>query len=166
LRGLGFYWGVFGVVALLGSAVLRIGLRVLELRQYSLSPVQWGVLLGFGVWMLYAEGIKGFHYNFAPRVVARACHLREHPRPVLALLAPLFCMGYIHATRKRRLTSILVTSAIVLLVLTVRLLPQPWRGIIDCGVVAGLAVGIGSLLWYWARALFTRQAPPIALDLP
>jgi len=51
-------------------------------------------------------------------------------------------------------------------VMAVRLLPQPWRGIVDCGVVAGLVTGIASVLWFWARALFTRQAPAIPLDLP
>lgn len=166
LRTLGFHWGVFGVVAFLGSAVLRLSGRIEELWLYDLTPVQWGVLLGFGVWMLYAEGIKGFHRNFSPRVVARACHLRDNSRPVLSLLAPLFCMGYIHATRKRQITSFAVTFGIVLLVMAVRLLPQPWRGIVDCGVVAGLVTGILSLLWFWSRAVFMRQTPAIPLDLP
>lgn len=166
MRTLGFHWGVFGVVALLVSAVLRLSPLVAELRFHSLSTLQWVVLVGFGIYMLYAEGIKGFHRNFSPRVVARAYHLREHSLPLLALFAPLFCMGFIHATKKRRLTSILVTSGIVVLVLLVRLLPQPWRGIIDCGVVAGLVTGIASLLWFWARAVFLRQPPAVALDLP
>ena len=154
------------MVALLGSAVYRLTPRVMELRQFSLGPLQWGILLGFGAWMLYAEGVKGFHRNFSPRVVARACHLREQPRLLLALLAPLFCMGYFHATRRRQLTSLGVTAAIVLLVLLVRLLPQPWRGIIDCGVVGGLMVGIASLLWFWARTVFAQQPPAVPLDLP
>jgi hypothetical protein len=32
--------------------------------------------------------------------------------------------------------------------LIARLLPQPWRGIIDAGVVVGLAIGIVSILYF------------------
>lgn len=166
MRTLGFHWGVFGVVALLGSAIYRLVPRVVELRQFTLGPLQWGILLGFGLWMLYAEGVKGFHRNFSPRVVARATHLREQPRFLLVLLAPVFCMGFIHATRRRKVTSFAITTAIVVLILAVRLLPQPWRGIIDVGVVGGLLVGIASILWFWARTVFAHQPPAVPLDLP
>lgn len=166
MRTLGFYWGVFGVAAFLGMAVWRVSAYVMELREYSLTPVQWSILIVYSVWMVYAEGIKGFYRRFAPRVVARACYLRENSRPFLALLAPVFCMGYIHATRRRQLTSIGVTSGIALLVIGVRHIAQPWRGIIDCGVVLGLLVGVLSVLWFGARSLFAEQAPAVPLDLP
>lgn len=166
MRLIGYYWGLLGVLALIASAVFRLGLRVLELDQYPLDVWHWLVLLLFTPYMAWAEGYKGFHLNFAPRVVARALYLREQAGPLHCLLAPLVCMGYVHATPKRRLVSILVTSAIVVLVMLVSQAPQPWRGVIDAGVVTGLAIGIASLLWHWLRFALQHQRPVIAADLP
>ena len=64
------------------------------------------------------------------------------------LLAPLFCMGFIHATRTRKVIAFSLTLMIICFIILVRLLPQPWRGIVDAGVVVGLAIGILSLLYF------------------
>jgi hypothetical protein len=61
-------------------------------------------------------------------------------------------MGYFHATRRRKIVSYSLTSGIVLLILAVHHLAQPWRGIIDGGVVIGLVWGIISILWFTVRA--------------
>lgn len=166
LRVIGHYWGLLGVFALIASAVVRLSPRMLEALQLPLGPWHWLVLLVFTPYMAYAEGYKGFHLNFAPRVVVRAIHLRESASPLHALLAPLFCMGFIHATRRRQLVSLLVTSAIVVLVLVVSHAPQPWRGIIDTGVITGLVLGLVSLLWHWLRFALHGIKPDIAPDLP
>lgn len=166
MRTLAYYWGIAGVILLLASAIVRLTPRVLELRDIPLSGLQWLLLVGFVLFMLYSEGWKGFHLNFAPRVVARAAGLRRSPTPLLIVLAPLVCMGYLHATRKRQLISLLLTSAIIALVLAVRLLPQPWRGIIDTGVVLGLGFGTLSIVWHWLRLDLQGIAPGIAADLP
>lgn len=166
MRLIGYYWGLLGVFALIASAVFRLSLRVLELDQYPLGTWHWLVLLLFTPYMAWAEGYKGFHLNFAPRVVARALYLREQASVLHCLLAPLVCMGFIHATPKRRLVSLLVTSGIVALVFLVSQTPQPWRGVIDAGVVTGLALGIASLLWHWLRFALHERRPAIAADLP
>jgi hypothetical protein len=173
LRSIGYYWGLLGVIGLIGSAVLRLSPRMFELTSYSLAPLQWLVLLVFTPYMAYAEGYKGFHQNFAPRVVARALYLRDMnghetalQKTLMIVLAPLFCMGFFHATRKRMIASWLVTSAIVALVIAVSHTAQPWRGIVDTGVVVGLALGIASLLWHWLRFEIRGQRPAIPTDLP
>lgn len=172
MRAIAYYWGMLGVVGLIASAVLRLSPRAIELTDIQLGPLHWLALAVFTPYMAYAEGYKGFHLNFAPRVVARASYLRELPRGnaaqlmLLTLLAPFFCMGYFHATRRRMLISWFVTSAIVVLVMVVRLTPQPWRGIVDTGVVTGLALGVLSLLWHWQRAALDGKRPPVPLDLP
>jgi hypothetical protein len=51
---------------------------------------------------------------------------------------------------------------VVALVLIVKSLPQPWRGIVDGGVVVGLAWGLVSLC---ASALRTLIKGPPAVDL-
>ncbi len=171
MRSIAYYWGLLGVAGLLASAVWRLSPRIAELAEFTLGPLHWLVLAIFTPYMAYAEGYKGFHLNFAPRVVARALYLRERSQTSAAqsvlftVLAPAFCMGYFHATRSRMLVSWLVSSAIVALVVAVSRTPQPWRGIVDAGVVTGLALGILSLLWHWLRA--TRGTRPVTpLDLP
>lgn len=148
-------------------AIVRLGAVALELNGYTLASWQWGVMLGWIGYMVWAEGYKGFHLAFAPRVVVRASYLASNPRLLHVLLAPLFCMGYIHATPKRRLMSIGLTSMIICFVLLVRMLPQPWRGLVDAGVVAGLVFGVASILYYLMQ-LKQRGAEqlPVPADVP
>ena len=74
-------------------------------------------------------------------------------------------MGYFHATRKRKIVSWCVTTAIVGLVLVVKLLPYPYRQIVDGGVVFGLSYGLICLLIYTFRAL-QGKLPEASPDLP
>ena len=166
MRTIGFYWGIAGVILFLSFAVLRLSPRMFELVNYTLGPLHWLLLLVFVPWMAWAEGYRGFHRAFSPRVIARARYLRAGSHPVLSLLAPLFCMGYIHATRKRKIVSWTVTLGIVGLVMLLRITPQPWRGIIDTGVVTGLSLGIISLIYFWIRAETGTWTYSIALELP
>lgn len=138
----------------------------LELSALDLGQIHWFALAVSVFYMAYAEGYKGFHRAFAPRVVARASYLHAHPRPLHVLLAPIFCMGYIYATSKRRLLSVGLTSMIVCFVLLVRLLPQPWRGIIDAGVVTGLVLGIASILYFVGQRLRYPERPGVDVDVP
>ncbi len=149
---IGAIWGIAGVLLLLGSAVCR--LAPLAFAAFSV-PFQWYHWLAWVLSVLlmaHAEGYRGFQLHFSPRVAARARYLREHPRFVHVILAPLFCMGYIHATRRRKTISISLTAGIIVLILIVHHIPQPWRGIIDAGVVTGLAWGIVSVIWFVGRA--------------
>lgn len=166
MRLLSFYWGIFGVIAFLGFAVFRLVPRVLEMSSFSLTGFQWLALLTFVPYMAYAEGYKGFYLNFSPRIIARANYLRQQQSIFLMILAPVFCMGYIYATRKRIITSCLVTSAIVGAVLLVSMAPQPLRGIIDAGVVVGLMIGIAAILLFWVQAELGNWKHPISADLP
>ena len=120
----------------------------LELESSSMSLVHWFALVFSVIYMAYAEGYKGFHLAFAPRVVVRARYLADNPRPLHVLLAPLFCMGYIYATRKRQILSFALTTMIICFVLIARSMPQPWRGIVDAGVVVGLGLGVLSIAYF------------------
>ncbi|HIA59060.1 MAG TPA: hypothetical protein EYO00_04100 [Gammaproteobacteria bacterium] len=148
MKVFGFAWGIGGVLLMLVFAIYRLAPIVLDLERSPMSQLHWAALIISVAYMAYAEGYKGFHLSFAPRVVIRASYLRDNPRVGHILLAPLFCMGYIYATRKRKLFSIGLTVMIICFILIARLLPQPWRGIIDAGVVVGLAIGIVSILYF------------------
>ncbi len=154
---IGSLWGIIGVLLLLTSATFRLAPLAIEAFSHPFQMIHWSGLVVVVVGMAYLEGYKGFQKGFSPRVAARARYLRSHPHIVHTILAPLFCMGYFHATKRRKITSISVTLAIILLIVLVRFLSQPWRGIIDAGVVVGLAWGIVSLLVFSVQALAGKE---------
>lgn len=133
----------------------------LELGNSPMSQVHWLALIFSVIYMGYAEGYKGFHLGFAPRVVVRARYLADNPRPLHVLLAPLFCMGYIYATRKRQILSFALTALIICFVLIARSMPQPWRGIVDAGVVVGLSFGVASIAYF----LIISKSDPTRLSI-
>ena len=161
---LAFAWGLLGVVALLSQALVRLGLLAWEAIDGGLSTGQWVGLVAWVVVMAHSEGYRGFHRRFSPRVVARALHLRRNPTPIRVALAPLFCMSLFGASPRGMKVARLVVLGIVSLVLVVRMLEQPWRGIIDAGVVVGLGIGLLSLFGFVVSAAFGRP-PGIDPDL-
>lgn len=164
---LGAIWGLTGVLLLIGSAVYRLSPIGMDAFSHKLLWYHWASLMLFVAFMAYAEGYRGFQQRFSPRVAARARYLMENPVPVHVLLGPLFCMGFFHATRRRKITSFSVTAGIVILIITVRLLPQPWRGIVDVGVVVGLAWGLVSLVVFMFQAFASedfRYSPEVPHD--
>ena len=162
----GSIWGIVGVVALLLSAVWRLTPTALEpILDRSLT---WWQMLLYGVWVVanvYAEGYRAFQQSFCPRVVARAQHLGIQAKLYHTIWAPLFCMGLFHATRRRLMTSWSMVLGILTLVVLVRRLPQPWRGIIDGGVVVGLSWGIVAILILFGQGLTGRPVRASA-ELP
>jgi hypothetical protein len=158
-------WGLTGVVLLLGSATYRLAFPAVGAFSYPLHWYHWVILMLNVVFMGYSEGYRGFQKGFSPRVVARARYLRSHPSLLRALLAPLFCMGYFHAVRKRKIVAYSLTAGIVILVIAVRSAPQPWRGIIDVGVVFGLAWGLVAIAWF-AFVAFTTESFDHPTDVP
>jgi hypothetical protein len=160
-----FLWGAGGVLGILVNAIIRLTPIALQPLRDGLSPALTAVYLLWALWMAYTEGYRGFHRAFAPRVAARALALADRPRPALVVLAPLVAMGLLHATRKRAIISWSVVVGVTGLVLLVRNLEQPWRGIIDGGVVLGLSLGALSVLYFLIAALRGRP-PAIAADFP
>ncbi len=159
-------WAVLGVSAIIGNAIVRLTpLAVEAVRDYELSPLQLLVLVGWTAGSLYSEGYKGFQKAFAPRVVARAMHLARHPRPLFVAFAPLFAMSFFHAKRSRLIFTYAFLTLLICMILTVQTFPQPWRGIVDVGVVAGLVYGVASMLVYFVRAIAGHPLP-VPADLP
>ncbi len=157
MRWIAPLWGLSGIFLLLGWAVYRLTPRALEAIGMGLSTWQWVALALWTLLMGVAEGYRGFQKKFSPRVAARARYLRDRPTPVRAIFAPLFCMGYFHARRRTQITSISLTAGIVVLVVLVSFCAQPWRGIIDFGVVVGLVWGMVSLAGFAGVALCSAE---------
>lgn len=152
---LGFFaaiWGFAGMCMLFGSAIYRLSPMAMNLSVASFSWYHWAALVVCLIFMGFGEGYRGFQQNFSPRAAARVRYLSRNPTLVRLIFAPLFCMGYFHATRRRKIVSYCITSGIIVLILIVHQVTQPWRGIIDAGVVLGLAWGILSLAAFTIKA--------------
>lgn len=158
-------WGVLGVTLLLGQALIRLTpIALAPWAGEGLSPWQMGVCV---VWVginAYAEGYRAFQLRYCPRVVARGFYVARYGRWWEQALAPVFCMSFFGATRKGLAVAWCLLLGIVLIVIVVHQLPQPWRGIIDAGVVVGLGWGV-VCLWF---ELFRhwRGGSPWPGDLP
>jgi hypothetical protein len=165
LGRLGVVWGLAGTALLLLEGVVRLAGQVRALAFEQLTLIQSLALVSWCLVMAVAEGYRGFQLHFVPRVVARSWYLGGAPRPWHVALAPLFCMGLLHASKRRLVGAWGLLAGIIALVLWVRTLSQPWRGIVDAGVVVGLSWGLVALLVETVRAV--RRGPPrVALDLP
>ena len=158
-------WGVLGLSLVFGSALYRLYPYAQELCGTSFAWYHWVALAASLLFMGYAEGYKGFHLKFSPRVAARALYLKRNPTLVRVLFAPLFCMGFFHATRKRKVVSYCLTLMIVGLILLVRRLDQPWRGIVDAGVLLGLGWGLVSI-WIFTFQAFLGKGFEVSPETP
>jgi hypothetical protein len=152
-------WAVLGWSGVLVYAIVRLAAIAAEALAGGLTLLQTAALVANTLALAWSEGYRGFQVKFSPRAAARVLYLREHASWTTLLLAPLFCIGYFRATPRVLRITWIGTLAIVLLVVIVHRLPQPWRGIVDVGVVVGLSWGLVSFLVMSRRALSTRVYP-------
>ncbi len=170
-RPFGYYvvmlWGVGGVLALLGRALWRLTpLAWQPIESGSLSALQIALYVGWVVFNGYGEGYRAFQKAFCPRVVARAHYVATRGTRLQALLAPFFCLSLFHANRKGLTVAWTMVVVIALLVKLLRVTPQPWRGIVDGGVVVALTWGALALVVFALGTLATGLAPAAKMNLP
>lgn len=169
-RGLLYYlvflWGVGGVLVLFVRALVRLAPMAWQpIADGSLSAFQIGLYVAWVVFNAYGEGYRAFQKAFCPRVIGRAHLLASDPRPLHALLAPFYCLSLFHANRRGMTVAWVMIVVIAMLVFLLRITPQPWRGIIDGGVVVALAWGALVMLVLAAKTI--AGSPPRAkLNLP
>ena len=158
-------WGIGGVLFLLARGTAGL-LRSAGDAFGALSPA-WALAIALLV-VLPLGALKGrfvFERNLAPRVVGRAFHLARRRSFGHVLVAPLFCLGLVHATRKRRVVGWTMMALIAGFVAGTRMLAQPYRGVIAAAVALGLSWGAVALVVTGARA-FGGRPPAVSLDLP
>lgn len=161
-----FVWAILGVTLLLSQAMFRLSQIAWEaLSSATMTGTQLAICAAWTVCNIYLEGYRGFHKRFVPRVVARAHYLALNPRQPAVIFAPLFAMAFFHSNRRAKAAAWGVSFAVIIAIVYVRTLPQPWRGIIDCGVVAGLLFGTFSLLGGALRRV-RGEDPAGSPDLP
>ena len=166
MRPLLFGWAIFGVTVLLLNALARLVPLALEaLRSNELTIWHWGIIISWSASNCYLEGYRGFQKRFVPRVIARAHYLEQNPTFLRVLFAPLFAMAYFQAERRAKIAAWIVTSFVLIAIFIVKQLPQPWRGIVDCGVICGLSWGLVLLAWT-SLARFRGRFPKNSPQMP
>ena len=146
-----------GVAGILGWAIVRLSDIALRALEEPLAWYHWVVVGAFIPFMAWSEGLRGFQRRFSPRVAERAMLIRAAPTAARVIFAPLFAAGFFGGSRRERLGTCLGTTAIIVLVVIVHMLEQPWRGILDAGVVTGLTWGMVATLALSARAWRTAE---------
>lgn len=141
-------WGILGVVAILAFALCRVLAPAISINYLDLTGVQQFIMIPYLMAMMGIKGYLAFQRTFAPRIAARAKYLVSTDRIMPLVLAPLFCFGFFMTYRKRMIVSYGILLFVVMVVLIMRHVPQPWRGMVDLGVVAGLSWGITSVVVY------------------
>ena len=107
--------------------------------------------------------------KFSPLVVKRSLSLVIGTRQGTVLnylLAPLYSMGLIHATKKRMIVSWAVTTGVATIVVVVKKLNPIARCIVDAGVVVGLTWGSLSILAILFESIRTGRPPAVDACLP
>lgn len=159
-------WGVAGVVLLLGQAIYRLTPMALQpIVERQLGMAEAGVYAAWVVFSLYFEGYRAFQQRFSPRVVARALALMREPVPLRIVLAPAFCMALFHATRRGLALAWGTLVMVLCFIMILRHVPQPWRGIVDGGVVLALLWGQLAIVVYFVRGL-SGLPMPVSAELP
>ncbi len=155
-------WGFIGVFLFIGSAILKLAHFTLQINFETLELSQWMLMLAWIVFMAYYEGYKGFQKGFSPRVAARIRYLTYNVTIKRLVFAPFFCLGFFDAERKRIIFIVCITLGIVLIVKLVENIPMPWRGMLDAGVVVGLAWGLISMVLFSIKAFLYKDFPHCA----
>lgn len=161
-------WGIAGLSLLLVEALTRLIPRAWTLVHQDLSGFEAASLAGILVFFAAIEGYGGFQRSFAPRAAMRAALLvEEAPRqgPLRLLLAPLFCMALIGAKQRRLIVNWCLFVGIIGMIAIVMRLPEPWRAMVDAGVVVGLSWGLVSTVVFGVRVILGHRFA-VDLELP
>jgi len=156
----------------LGMYILILSFCFVVDTEYSILPQSLIVFRGYALscaFFAYAEGYKGFQLKFSPLVVKRSLSLVIGSRQGTVLnyiLAPLYSMGLIHATKKRMIISWSVTLGVAGIVVLVKRLNPIARCIIDAGVVVGLTWGSLSIVAILIQSILTGRPPAVDACLP
>jgi hypothetical protein len=150
-------WALVAIGVTFVEAIYRLASRALLTLERGLSTAETCALVVSVALFAYGEGYRALHRRFIPQLIVRASRLHPPDSGCLRvwLLGPLIVLSLIQAERSVQLRAWASIGLIVLAVLIVRALPEPWRGIVDAGVAVALAIGLGSLLvrlGSWVRA--------------
>jgi hypothetical protein len=153
-------WAIGGVAATLLEATARLGYTALRALGAGLTPLQWAAFITAAILLVYFEGHRALQRRFAPAVVTRGLQAGDALVGMATLLAPLYSISLVGDAPAQRGRTLGGIALIVVAVLLVRQLPQPWRGIVDGAVALALAWGLIALAIEVIRAQHARRVEP------
>ncbi len=132
-------WGIIGFAFLVARALLGMSP---EIREMLATPLNAWHQIGLVVIVLVfglAKGYFIFRRRFCRSYASRIGELSLPPVKLLyAVLAPLYCLNLIGAERRQLIRGYAIVTGIVLMIISVKFIPTPWRGMILMGVAAAL----------------------------
>ena len=140
-RGIAFWWAILGIAAVFVEAIVQLGRRGYTTMTSGLEPLEWVALAILSAAFVYGEGMRALERRWVPGVIARA-HTLDRASALNRWLAPLYAMSLVGAPRVVLARAWVGVALIVLAVLVVRALPEPWRGIVDTAVALALLWGL------------------------
>jgi hypothetical protein len=146
-------WCTLQVVGILSMSIIRIVPIVAQLfrDQNEMNALAWSATFIWCCLMAYYEGYKGFYLKFCPVVVERSFTLEDPVLSPSVILGGPYAMGLFKADKHRLITSWTLLFMIFWMIKLVKLLPYPYRAMVDAGVLVGISCGILSLVWLTAR---------------
>ncbi|MET0389336.1 MAG: hypothetical protein ABW321_25405 [Polyangiales bacterium] len=159
-RWAGSAWAVGALAVLFLEAIVRLGGRGLTTLASGLSALEAAAMTALTLLFAYGEGYRALHRHFVPNVLARLARLPPPGQLSFTrwLLAPFYALGLAHVDGPSLRRGWASVAAIVLAIVVVRALPEPWRGIVDASVAVALSIGLLSLVGRFAMSL--RAAAP------
>lgn len=155
-----FVWGACGVLAVLSQAVWKLApLTWAAFVGGQMLPYHWLIVVLWVCANAYMEGYRGFQLSYSPMVAERLFSLRHDSPWHHRVLAPFYGMGMFAAPKRRMIVAWTLVVVISLLIVVIRRLPQPWRGIVDAGVVVGLMWGALSFVVFLVRGALGHAIP-------
>ncbi len=152
-------WGLVGVLLLLLDGLYRLAPIAWDALQWpALTATHWVFLVAWTVFAAVTEGHQTFRKRFAPRVARRMRELMVGTHATYRFVAPLYCMSLVGDEPRRMWIQRGLVVFIVGLVVLVKRLPQPWRGLVDAGVVVALTWGAVEVLLQGMAALREPKA--------
>jgi hypothetical protein len=142
----------------------KLSQSVLRLLPYTYVPLETlpkttilPLYAGAALFFAYYEAYKGFHLKFTPMFVSRAFNLHTQNALYRYPLSPFYATGLFESSTKRKITSVGVTLAVMLLIIISKRLSPLNRGIMDVGVVTGLGLGVISLWYHFLGFMLTGK---------
>lgn len=150
-------WGIVGFLLLLIRGLLRMVPIAVETLNHPLTWIQISLMAFFFIAFSVGKGYFLFQRSYAPRFARRVRSLQQNPHLLNGVLAPLYCMGLVGHPWKKQLRSWMMVAFVVVMIISSRSLPFPWRGTILGGVCISLVWGALAAAYFGFKALFSSD---------
>ncbi|MFL2859727.1 MAG: hypothetical protein ACJ0BW_03170 [Pontiellaceae bacterium] len=153
----GYTWGFIVISYFILHGLSCVFTYAIELNINDLNWYELTSLIIIVILLTYSEGYKGFQKSFSPRTARRLNSIMLKPTIFRVIFSPLISMGFIESSRKLKYISYGITIMIITFIILIENLSNPWRAIIDFGVLIGLGWGLISFWLSCFKLLLNKE---------